>query len=75
MDHVDDSALSGERDAQRALIVVCCVCRKRLQRAGEWIAVEMKEPLDTVRITHGLCPTCLRRIYPSCSRSDISHSD
>jgi len=47
------------------LLPICAICKKVRDDRGYWNQIEtyLREHSDT-EITHGLCPECLRRMYP-----------
>jgi PAS domain S-box-containing protein len=53
----------------QALIPVCFGCKKIRDDAGYWLAVD-RYLADHAgrRVTHGLCETCLERLYPDVAR-------
>jgi len=49
----------------RVYLPMCANCKRIRDKHGVWRPVErvVEEKLD-VRITHGICPDCLRKLYP-----------
>ena len=43
------------------LTPVCCHCGRQKTAAGEW---RDRAPVAGERITHGICPPCIRLLYP-----------
>ncbi len=56
--------MSATSDNGRQLISVCSNCHRRREEGGGWCRCgeEAKDP--GVLLTHGLCPDCLRLLYP-----------
>ncbi|MFN2371939.1 MAG: GAF domain-containing protein [Candidatus Krumholzibacteriia bacterium] len=51
--------------ALRDLIPICCSCKSIRDDFGYWQAVESWFAARTgANFTHGICPDCLRRLYP-----------
>jgi hypothetical protein len=59
-----ESALS-EIKTLRSILPMCSKCRKVRDDKGVWSRLEayVSEHTDT-RFSHGLCPDCLRELYP-----------
>jgi len=52
------------------VITVCAGCRRLHDEHGSWrymTAAEREDP--SMGFSHGLCPDCVERLYPSYSRS------
>lgn len=49
----------------RALLPICCSCKKIRSESGEWERVEtyIGHHMPQNRLTHGLCPDCARKLY------------
>jgi len=43
------------------MICVCCNCKRERDAFDEW---HDHTPQPGERLTHGICPTCLRALYP-----------
>lgn len=44
------------------MITACCNCWRIKNDTGEWINVDL-DP-ETPNISHGICPDCIRELYP-----------
>lgn len=54
-----------EIQSLRALIPICCSCKKIRDDEGFWDTVEgYFEKHSTSRFTHGICPECRKKLYP-----------
>jgi len=53
------------------VLPICSACKKIRDDAGEWRSVEgyVRERSDA-EFSHGLCPHCLRRLYPEFAEGD-----
>lgn len=49
----------------RGLIPICASCKKIRNDKGYWDEIEsyMMEHAD-VRFSHGMCPECIKKLYP-----------
>jgi hypothetical protein len=48
-----------------SLLTICSGCRRLRDQAGTWQTVESYfHHYQGLRFSHGLCPECLRRLYP-----------
>jgi hypothetical protein len=53
---------------KNGLVTVCASCKRiRDQRGWTHIHISCEEHSDT-RFSHGLCPSCLRKLYPEISK-------
>jgi DNA-binding response OmpR family regulator len=58
-------AARREAQALRAILNMCAGCKKVRDDHGRWTAVESYLAEESgVRVSHGLCPDCLARLYP-----------
>ena len=66
-----ERALSEVRTL-RSLLPICAHCRKVRDDAGLWMRLEayLSDHTDT-RFSHGLCPNCIRELYPENADSII----
>jgi hypothetical protein len=47
------------------LLPICAGCKKIRDEAGEWQSIESYiSSRSTARFSHGLCPSCVARLYP-----------
>jgi ligand-binding sensor domain-containing protein len=60
----------------RGLLPICSGCKRIRDDQGYWDEVEryMATRLD-VRFSHGLCPACIRRMFPELSGRDLEGCD
>ncbi len=70
LDLLNEKTVSLERalaeiKTLRGLLPICSQCRKVRDDAGLWQRLEgyLEQHTDT-RFTHGLCPDCIRELYP-----------
>ncbi|MDD2804304.1 MAG: PAS domain-containing protein [Elusimicrobiales bacterium] len=51
----------------RALLPICSSCKKIRTEDGSWEKVEVyiRAHVPEVNLSHGLCPDCARKLYPS----------
>jgi len=60
-----DSALAEIRTL-RGLLAICASCKRIRDDEGQWTSVERYVTTRTeARFTHGICPECATRLYPS----------
>jgi hypothetical protein len=51
------------------LPILCCSCRRLKARNGRWLRRRVDhEWFPSTPFSHGICPTCIRRQYPSAYR-------
>lgn len=54
----------------RGLLPICSACKKIRDDAGYWNQMEVYvRDHSEAEFTHGICPDCLRRLYPSLMRA------
>ena len=60
------SNLANERGTgQDTLVTVCASCKRQRDDHGQWIAAEdLRSAGAARRISHGICPDCVRSLYP-----------
>jgi len=69
------NALADIRTLQ-GLLSVCSGCRKIRDDAGAWMPLEKYVTEHTnARVTHGLCPDCLRVYYPDVAEEVIRSTE
>ena len=50
----------------RGILPICAACRKSRNEAGSWEQMEIYiQQYSEVKFTHGLCPECLKHLYPT----------
>jgi PAS domain S-box-containing protein len=50
----------------RGMLPICAACRKIRNEAGSWEEIEVYiQQYSEVKFTHGLCPDCLKHLYPT----------
>jgi len=50
----------------RGMLPICAACRKSRNEAGSWEQIEIYiQQYSEVKFTHGLCPECLKHLYPT----------
>lgn len=56
-----------------ALLPICCSCKNVRTDPHYWKTVEtyLKEHLD-MRVTHGICPDCVRKLYPELAAEQVA---
>lgn len=79
--HHDASAVAAIREAlprvegsdsavERKLATVCSVCLRLKLPDGTWTRVSERLPESFLgQISHGICPTCISKIYPEYARA------
>jgi hypothetical protein len=56
---------------RKALIPICASCKRIRDGEGEWMELEAYMSLrGLARFSHGVCPTCLKTLYPECSHPE-----
>jgi len=57
-------------------ITICSVCRKYKVEKNKWIKIS-KDMLDVFEkdISHSLCPTCLKKLYPDCADKVLNNEN
>jgi len=66
---VQERLISMEYDSGN-IVIICAGCRKLHDGHGRWrymAASEREDPL--LRFSHGLCPDCVKKLYPEYSGS------
>jgi len=48
----------------RSVLLICTYCHKRKNASGYWDLRDNLDSLNTERISHGICPECLRKQFP-----------
>lgn len=58
--------ISAGEDILVAHPVECCACRRRKGPDGAWLPLvpDRREPEHSLQISHGICPECIRMLYP-----------
>jgi hypothetical protein len=52
-----------------ALPTLCCACRRLKARNGTWTRLKVdQQDFPGLAFSHGMCPSCIKRQYPSFSR-------
>ncbi len=61
-----EEAERKEIEELETLLPICANCKKYRNDAGEWLPIE-KYLVDngSPRLSHGMCPDCLKLLYPS----------
>jgi PAS domain S-box-containing protein len=50
----------------RGMLPICAACRKIRNETGSWDQIEVYiQQYTEVKFTHGLCPDCLKHLYPT----------
>lgn len=54
----------------RSLLPICASCKKIHAEGDQWEPVEayMKRNIQGITLSHGLCPSCAKKLYPGHSR-------
>ena len=61
-------ALSG-------LLPICASCKKIRDDKGYWSQVESYiQQHSEATFTHGICPDCIKKLYPDMAKGDIGSS-
>ena len=56
---------TNQEESSDRVILVCANCKKVRNGAGDW--KQRKTPInlcEDIIISHGLCPDCMRELYP-----------
>jgi PAS domain S-box-containing protein len=65
-----DAALA-EVNALRGLLPICASCKSIKDEQGEWRSIEAYvSERSNARFSHGICPTCFAKLYPSVKFGD-----
>jgi len=56
----------SELSELRSLLPICSGCNKIRAESGQWEKVEtyIKAHVPEVKLSHGLCPSCAKKLYP-----------
>lgn len=55
------TSLLTEPKTKSEMTCVCCNCKRSRANNSEW---QEHTPRPGERLTHGICPTCIRQLYP-----------
>jgi PAS domain S-box-containing protein len=56
-------------DSGQRMVSVCAVCRRIRVADARWVAVSERLPeILPARVSHGICPECMRKMYPEVER-------
>ncbi|HVY22594.1 MAG TPA: PAS domain-containing protein [Steroidobacteraceae bacterium] len=66
-----DAALAEVRTL-RGLLPICSVCKSIRDESGTWQTIEQYvSDRSDASFTHGICPSCIARLYPDVDMRDI----
>jgi hypothetical protein len=68
--------VEDDEDAARAFLPICASCKQIRDQEGLWHRLEtyFSEQLG-IRFTHGICPDCVRQLYPEAVKKHLRYSD
>lgn len=59
---------------QSSFITLCSVCQKIKQDENRWVEISQKiSDLLAEKISHGICPSCIKKLYPDIADKIIDH--
>lgn len=63
-------------DSVREFLPICSSCKKIRDEGGLWHHLETYfSEQFSVRFTHGVCPDCVRQMYPEAVKKPLRHED
>jgi hypothetical protein len=68
--------VEGYGDDGRKFLPICASCKKIRDEEGRWTHLESYfSEQFAVRFTHGICPDCVRELYPAVVKKHLHYSD
>jgi hypothetical protein len=67
--------VEDDEDAARAFLPICASCKQIRDEGGLWHHLETYFTEHfAVRFTHGICPDCVRQLYPEVVKKHLHYS-